>query len=167
MSEKSREHIHPVMLNATFYVGITKLEARLECSMSAAILYVINEGLLKEGVISQEDHDLLKQRYGRKLKDVVAEAQVRRENSHISKLELERQKRELCQASARKTEEESQLEKVNVTLKGSYEQWSDHDLAWKIKTLAYAKKYPELEYARLIIVKEKDCDIISRETEAS
>jgi hypothetical protein len=163
LSEKSREHIHPVMLNATFYVGITKLCARLECSKSAAILYALNDGLFLNGTIDEGDHDLLALRYGRKLKDVIAQG---KENSHIPKLELEKQKKEQCQALARKTEEESQLEKVNVTLKGKCEQWSVHDLTWKIKTLSYAKKHPELEYARLIIAKEKECDIISRETEA-
>jgi hypothetical protein len=93
MSEGShREHIHSVMLNAVFYVGISKLMAKLECSKSAAVLYALNEGLLKEGVISQEDYDLLHQRYGRKLKDVIAETQTKREPSHVPVTTIEKMK---------------------------------------------------------------------------
>jgi hypothetical protein len=160
LSEKSREHIHPVMLNATFYVGITKLQARLECSKSAAILYALNDGLFWNGVISEEDHDLLDKRYGRKLKDVIAEG---KENSHVPKLELEKQKREQCHASVQRVRSDEQLEGIKKALKGKYEQWGSHpDLDWRIKTVAYAKKYPELEYAKLLIEKEQTCEIISQ-----
>ena len=89
MSEQSREHIHPLMMNATFYVGISKLMAKLECSKSAAVLYALNDGLYKEDVISKEDHDLLAKRYGRKLKDVIAAG---REDSHKPVLALEQLK---------------------------------------------------------------------------
>jgi hypothetical protein len=141
------------MLNATFYVGITKLCARLECSKSAAILYALNDGLLLNASISEEDHDLLAKRYGRKLKDVIAEG---KENSHTPKLELEKQKREQCQASAQKVRIDEQFEGIKAALKGKYEQWDSHpDLDWRIKTVAYAKKYPEFEYAKLLIEKEK------------
>lgn len=159
MSEKSREHIHPVMLNATFYVAITKLCAKLECSKSAAILYALNDGLFFNGVEDEGDHDLLAIRYGRKLKDVIAEG---KENSHTPKLELEKQKRNQCQASAQKVRSDEQFEGIKAALKGKYEQWDSHpDLDWRLKTVAYAKKYPEQEYAKLLIEKEKTCDIIS------
>ena len=149
------------MLNAVFYVGVTKLSARLECSKSAAILYALNEGLKNEEVISQEDHDLLKQRYGRKLKDVIAEG---KENSHISKLELERRKRiEKLQAAFQIVKPEDPQEVTKNILKGKYEQWDSHpDSAWRIKTIAYAKKYPENEHSKLIIAKETKRDIISQ-----
>ena len=114
MSEKSREHIHPVMLNATFYVGLTKLCARLECSKSAAILYALNDGLLLNGAISEENHDLLAKRYGRKLKDVIAEG---KENSHTPKLELEKQKK-VDNATLAKVKTEEQLEGIKAALKG-------------------------------------------------
>lgn len=167
MSEKSREHIHPVMLNATFYVGITKLEARLECSKSAAILYALNEGLFKEGVISQEDHDLLAQRYGRKLKDVIVENQLSKENSHLSKLDIEKRKRELIQASAQKAKTDEILAGSNSALKGMFEQWEDHkELNWRLKAVAYAKKFPENEFAKLLIEKEQG-DIISQKSKES
>jgi hypothetical protein len=156
LSERSREHIHPVMLNATFYVGITKLQARLECSKSAAILYALNDGLLLNGAISEEDHELLVRRYGRKLKDVIAEG---KENSHVSKLELERKKR---QAMFCPQKDSSDLQ-ITRLLRGIWEQWDTHiDLAWRIKKIAYAKEYPDNEFAKLIISKEKECDIISQ-----
>ena len=149
MSEKSREHIHPVMLNATFYVGVTKLSARLECSKSAAILYALNEGLYKEGVISEEDLGLLAQRYGRKLKDVIAAG---REDSHKPVLTLEQlKKKEL-------------LEQKNEQFRRMLEDWAypGHDLTWRIKAISGAEKYPDLEYAKLLIAKRKECDIISQ-----
>jgi hypothetical protein len=161
LSEK-REHIHPVMLNATFYVAISKLQAKLECSKSAAILYALGDGLFYNGMMSEDDHDLLAKRYGRKLKDVIAGG---KENSNIPKLELEKQKREKCQASAQNARSNEQFEGIKETLKGKYEQWDSHpDLDWRFKTIAYAKKYPDLEYARLLIDKEKKCDIISQES---
>jgi hypothetical protein len=159
LSEKSREHIHPVMLNATFYVGITKLQARLECSKSAAILYALNEGLYKEGVISIEDYELLTQRYGRKLKEVIAAG---KENSHISKLELEKQKREQCQTGALQAQTQEQLNNIDRNLKLLLEEWPKRpDLSWRIKAVNYAKKHSDLNYAKLLIEKEKECDIIS------
>jgi hypothetical protein len=157
LSEKSRDHIHSVMLNIAFYVGISKLQARLECSKSAAILYALNEGLYKEGAISIEDYELLTQRYGRKLKDVIAAG---KENSHISKLELEKQKREQCQKGAFQNKTQEQLNDINHTLELLFKNWPDRtDLSWRSKAVNYAKKYPNLNYAKLLI--EKECDIIS------
>lgn len=111
MSENpgSREHIHNVMLNATFYVGISKLMAKLECSKSAAVLYALNEGLFHTGVISQADYDLLAQRYGRKLKDVIAQAQTTRESSHVPVLSQEKQKQ---------LEKEAKLKQLETQFRG-------------------------------------------------
>jgi hypothetical protein len=150
------------MLNATFYVGITKLQALFEISKSAAILYALNDGLFLNGSISEEDHDVLAKRYSRKLKEVIAEG---KENSHISKLELEKQKRVQCQSSAQKETEKNRLANVAFILKGCWEQWDSHTgLEWRLKTVAYAKKYPDMDYAKRLIAKEKDCDIISQQT---
>lgn len=168
MSERSREHIHPVMLNATFYVGITKLSASLECSKSAAILFALNEGLRKENVISQEDYELLKQRYGRKLKDVITESQVSKENSHISKLELERQKR--AEIIAKINDQKpglSQNEKnIKLVLKGMVEDWDRHkdlnnpaDLKWRANAIKFAEDHPDNENAKILLAKERECAI--------
>jgi hypothetical protein len=147
---KSREHIHNVMLNATFYVGISKLMAKLECSKSAAVLYALNEGLFKEGVISKEDYDLLQKRYSRKLKDVIAAG---REDSHKPVLTLEQLKKQ------------KELEQKERQFKGMLEQWdwSHADPNWKLKAIAEAEKYSESEFARLLVAKGKEFDIISQE----
>jgi hypothetical protein len=145
---RSRAHIHKVMLNATFYVGISKLMAKLECSKSAAILYALNEGLYKEGVISQEDYDLLAKRYSHKLKDVIAAG---REDSHKPVLTLEKIK-------AQRT-----LEQKDRQFKGVLEQWdwAHANPNWKQKTIAEAKKYADkLQSARAILaLKEQESAI--------
>jgi hypothetical protein len=145
---KSREHIHNVMLNATFYVGISKLMAKLECSKSAAVLYALNEGLFKECVISEEDYTLLKRRYGRKLKEVLADG---KENSHKPVLTLEQMK------------DQQMRDSINRTLKGIIDQWDIHtELEWRIKAIKFAEKNAGLENAKLLIAKGKNCDIISQ-----
>jgi len=146
MSEAShREHIHNVMLNATFYVGISKLMAKLECSKSAAVLYALNEGLFKEGVISQADHDLLTKRYGRTLKEVIAETQIMKEPSHVPVLTIEQRK------------EEEFLERKDKQFKGMLEQWKIHtDLNWRIKAVSDAQKFRDkLQSARDLIVQSE------------
>ena len=135
---RSREHIKKVMLNATFYVGISKLMAKLECSKSAAVLYALNEGLYKEGVISQEDHDLLAKRYSRKLKDVIAAG---RENSHKPVLTLEKMKAQQA------------LDKMDRIFRGMLGQWEDHlNPQWRQKAFQLAEEYADrLESARKIL----------------
>jgi len=126
------------MLNAVLYVGISKLQARLESGKSAAILYALNEGLFKEGVITKEDYELLAKRYGRRLIDVVAEAQAQREPSHVPVLAIEKQK------------EQRELENKDKQFKGMIEQWKDHlELNWRIKAVADAEKWKDkLQSAR-------------------
>ena len=144
---KSREHIHNVMLNATFYVGISKLMAKLECSKSAAVLYAINEGLFKEGLISQEDHDLLAARYSRKLKDVIVAG---REDSHKPVLTLE------------KVKVQQDLERMDRIFKGRLEQWDVHpNPEWREKTFHLAEEYSDrLESARdILALRDKESAI--------
>lgn len=122
--------------------------AALECSKSAAVLYALNEGLFKEGVISKEDYELLQKRYGRKLKDVIAAG---REDSHKPVLTLEQEKQKKF------------LERKESQFKGQLQQWDIHpDLNWRVKVVTEAEKYPELEFARLLVAKGKECDIISQ-----
>ena len=132
------------MLNATFYVGISKLMAKLECSKSAAILYALNEGLYKEGVISKEDHDLLAKRYGRKLKEVIAAG---KEDSHKPVLTLE------------KIKVQRDLDRMDKILRGRYVQWAEHpDPEWRRKTFQLAEKFADkLQSAQKILqLKEGD-----------
>jgi hypothetical protein len=132
------------MLNAIFYVGISKLMAKLECSKSAAVLYALNEGLYKEGVISQEDHDSLAKRYGRKLKDVIAAG---KEDSHKPVLTLERLK------------SHQYLDKMDKIFRGKLEQWEDHPKPeWRGKTFRLAEEFADtLESARdILALKDKE-----------
>jgi hypothetical protein len=133
------------MLNAVFYVGISKLMAKLECSKSAAILYALNEGLFREDVISQEDHDLLAGRYGRKLKDVIAQAQAKKEPSHVPVLSIEQKK------------EKDLLEQKDRQFKGMLEQWDSHpNLEWRQKAFVGAEKFKDrLDSAKLLLAKRE------------
>ena len=125
-----REHVHPVMLNAVFEVAITKVQARLECGKSAAILYVLNEGLFLLGDVSKENHDLLARRYGRKLIDVLTERKMMRENSHVPVLTLEQQK------------EKQLLEQKDRQFKGMLDQWAEHRSGdWRRRAAVEARKY--------------------------
>ena len=132
------------MLNATCYVGISKLMAKLECSKSAAILYALNEGLFKEGVISKEDNAFLAKRYGRKLKDVIAAG---KEDSHKPVLELE------------KIKAQQALQHNDKVLKGMIAQWDTHpNPEWRLKAAKLAEQWNDkLESARnlLNLVAEK------------
>jgi hypothetical protein len=148
------------MIAAELQVGLSKVMAKYEISKCAASLKMITDGLFFDGAISEEVYELFNQRYQRKLVEIAKEG---RENSHIPKLELEKQKREQCQVGAQKIREKERLEGAAVALKGMCEQWDLHtDLAWRMRTVTFAKKYPDNEFAKLIIVKEKDCDIISQ-----
>ena len=145
MSENStrREHMQPVFLSAVHYVGVSKMMAKLECSKSAAMLYLLNEGLYKEGLISQQDHDLLAKRYGRKLVDVQAEAQIKKESSHMPVLTIEQLK------------EKAILEQKDKQFKGQFEQWEIHpDPIWRAKGLSAAEAWKDkLDSARLLLKK--------------
>lgn len=140
-----REHIHNVMMNAVHYVGISKIMAKLECSKSAAVLYVLNEGLYKEGEISQQDYELLKKRYSRKLKDVIAEAKIRREPSHVPVLTIEQMK------------EKQLLEQKDKQFKMMLDQWDLHPSGvWRVKAFTEAEKWKDkLESARLLLAKKE------------
>jgi hypothetical protein len=132
-------------------VGISKLMAKLECSKSAAVLYALNEGLYKEGAISQEDHDLLAKRYSRKLKDVIAEKQTKKEPSHIPVLTIEQRK------------EAEKLKQKDQQFKGILKQWVLHSSSaeWKVKIFNEAEKWSDkLQSARdILALKDKESAI--------
>lgn len=112
--------------------------AKLECSKSAAVLYALNEGLFKEGAIIREDYDLLVKRYGRTLKEVIAEVQVKKEPSHVSVLTIEQRK------------DKAFLEGKDKAFQGMTQQWDTHkDLNWRLKVVQDAEKYKDkLQSAR-------------------
>jgi hypothetical protein len=129
------------MLNAALEIAIVKIQAKLECGKSAAILYMLNEAAYSQGVISKEDHDLLARRYGRKLVDVIAERRARKEDSHVPVLTIEKQR------------EQQMLAQKDKQFKGMLEQWDLHkDLKWRSKAFAEAAKFEaQLESARAIL----------------
>ena len=154
--------MHKVALNAAHSIALAKLQGELEISKCAAVELALNQGLFDLGVLSTEDYAIFDSRYKRRLIDIIAENKAKRENSHLPKLELEKQKIVQCQASAQKERDKENSLKIVASLEGMWEQWDIHPLEWKIKTVAYAKKYPENDYAKLLIAKEKECDIISQ-----
>ncbi len=136
-SSGSREHLHSLALNACFSIATAKVQAKYEIGKSAALLYVLNRGFFEEGVISKEEFDLFSQRYSRKLKDVIAAG---RGDTHKPVMEIQKEQAELAQQ--------------NNMFKQVLEQWSLHpDVNWRFGWVQKAKKYPELEYAKLLIAK--------------
>lgn len=158
MSEnpRSREHMHNVALNAAHTIALAKLQGNLEISKCASVELALNQGLYDLGVLSEEVFQHFDARYRRPLLEIMAENQIKRENSHLPKLELEKLKKQQCQGSVQKMRTDEQFEGIKAALKGKYEQWDSHpDLDWRTKTVAYAEKYPEFEYAKRLIEKEK------------
>ncbi len=154
--------MHNVALNAAHTIALAKLQGNLEISKCAAVELALNQGLFDLGVLSEEDYQYFDARYRRKLRDIITENQIKRENSHLPKLELEKQKRNQIQASAQKEREKADIAKVEASLQGMWKQWDLHtDLTWKLKTIAYAKKFSDRKYAKLLIAKEKECDTLS------
>ena len=91
-----------------------------------------------------DQRPVLEKRYGRKLKDVIAEAKIKRESSHTPVLSIEKQK------------EQERLKETDIALKGMLEQWDIHNQKWKDKALKYADKFKDkLESARLLLSKKE------------
>jgi hypothetical protein len=126
-------------LNASFTIAVAKIQAKYEVGKSAALLYALNRGLYEEGVLSEEEFVLFRQRYSRKLKDVIAEG---RGDTHKSVLEKQKEQDETC--------------KQNIIFKQVLDQWDIHtDINWRFSWIQKAKQHPDLEYAKLLIAKSK------------
>ncbi len=83
-----------------------------------------------------------------------AEKAREKENSHTPVLVIQKQK------------DQQTLEKENRYFHDVLQQWDSHpDISWRVKAIQYAKKYPGLEYAKLLIAKE-NCDSISQERDS-
>lgn len=134
MSERS--HVHPVFLPVELYVGVSKVQAKLEIGKSATLLLLINEGLYYRGFMDEEHYEKLKEKYERPLVDIVkrtSEAKSLAEQESIKK----RQK----------------LNKLELQLSGVLEQWDLHpDRAWRSLWIEKARPYTrELRVAQLIV----------------
>jgi hypothetical protein len=127
--EKKLKRQRANMLPADLDIGVVKIQAKMETGRHATVLWLLNEALFKEGVISPEAYRLLAQRYSRKLVDVVRERGKKRENSNVSVLSLEKQK------------ELEKLKDKDNQLKGMLSQWDIHtDISWREKAVAFAEK---------------------------
>ena len=145
MSERQahRSNVHSVMLTAELEIALVKLQAKLEIGKAYAVLYGLVEGLFKLEYLSQDDYNLLMKRYSRKLVEVTKENRVKRQNSHVSVLALERQK------------EKRLLNEKDRLFKGQLDQWEQHPKPeWRNKALVDAQPWKDkLESARLLLEK--------------
>jgi hypothetical protein len=74
MSE--RPHAHMLFIPTELYVGLFKKMASLEIGESAALLDALNEDLHNRGFIDEVTYQKFKERYTRKLVDVVREKEA-------------------------------------------------------------------------------------------
>ena len=148
MSEnpRSREHIKSVFLCVPVYLGVQAASSKYRISQKAAILRELVRGLERDGFLAQADHDLLIQRYGRPLDEVVSERKIKREPSHVPILTIEQRK------------EKAFLEGKDKGFQGILQQWDTHrDVNWRFKVVQDAEKYKDkLQSARdLLALAEK------------
>jgi len=139
-SPRSREHITSVYLSVPHYLGVNRLSASLEIGKHAALLLALNQGLHKLGMISDEDYEPLDRRYRRKLKDIIAQSQLKPESHHVPVVSLEKQKEQLL------------LDRKNLQFLGMLGQWDLHkDPEWRRSAAENADKYlDKLESARAL-----------------
>jgi hypothetical protein len=131
MSERS--HVHPLCLPVEFSVGISKVQAQLEIGKSAAILLMVAEGLFRGGFIDSGTYEAKKQRYERKLVDIVrgkAKPQTMAER-----------------------EEQVKLAKLEKTFSSVLKEWSMHnDEKWRANWIAKAEQYKDkIHTAKLVL----------------
>jgi len=68
-----RGHVHTVMLAVELDLAIIDVQHRMRIGTHAAILYMVNEGLRKNGYIDEPTYELFKARYSKPLKDILKE----------------------------------------------------------------------------------------------
>ncbi len=136
-----KEHGVLIYLSKELYNGFIRLQADKGLGRSYAGLLPFVEGLYKLGYIATEVYQKHIEKYS---------VQLCEENLSVAPLSPEERKLKHL------------LEQKNEQFKGMLEQWDIHDLQWKIKAIAFAKKNSDFEYAKLIIEKEKDYDSSSQ-----
>jgi hypothetical protein len=131
MSE--RPHAHMVYIPTELYVGLFKKMGSLEIGMSAAILDALNEDLYRRGFIDEETYLKFKERYSRKLIEIVRE----KEQSSV-KVEFSSAKLEVEVSKPKKRPDYSKmsledLEKLRNELLERGETSELQHVAWEIK----------------------------------
>jgi hypothetical protein len=135
-----REHGIMIYLSKDLYVGFIKLQADRRLGRSYAGLLPLTEGLYSLGYISKTVYEEHIKKYSQPLTD----------EKPVLSLEQEKEKKF--------------LEQKNKQFKGMVEQWDETHFKpdWHGKVVAEAEKYPDLEYAKLLVAKGKHRDIISQ-----
>jgi hypothetical protein len=141
-----KEHGVLIYLSRELYNGFIRLQADKGLGRSYAGLLPFVEGLYRLGYISKEVYAEHVRKYSQPLGAECSATIVLSKEQQDKKLLLERKENQF---------------------KGQLEQWDDHpDPKWRIRAIAEAEKYPELEYAKLLIEKGRNCDIISQKEES-
>lgn len=73
----------PIMLPTEFYLAISRVMVKYDISKSAAILLVINDGLKKHELLTDEIYDIFQARYSRSLLSIVQEGRDAREKPKV------------------------------------------------------------------------------------
>ncbi len=139
----SREHVHPVFLNVSLYIGITKIQAELEIGKSSAILLMITEGLYHKGAISQKTYLQLKKRYERKLDEKIETVPLKGDTP------------------VQPDKEAEDLHRAEVQFREVLRQWHSHDAVWRSKWILRAKKYSERSNVARLLVDLEDAEKIT------
>jgi hypothetical protein len=134
-----RSHVHPVYLPAELYIGISKVQAKLEIGKSAAILDMINEGLFQRGFISETVYVEMKRKYERSLLEIVK----KKKQEPITHQQLV---------------EQNELKKKEKLFSEVIEQWTIHpSLKWRNNWTKEAEKWKDrVPNAKLILALAKD-----------
>lgn len=135
-----REHGVLNYLSKDLYVGFIKLQADKGLGRSYAGLLLLTEGLYRLGYISKAVYDEHVKKYSQPLGNA----------KPVLSLEQEKSKQF--------------LEQKERQFRGQLEQWEDHpDLNWRVKVVAEAEKYPDIECAKLLVAKGKEHNTTSKE----
>jgi len=136
MSE--RPHAHMVYIPTELYVGLFKKMGSLEIGMSAAILDALNEDLYRRGFIDEETYLKFKERYSRKLIEIVREKEQPSVKVEFSSAKIEVQKSTVEVSKPKKRPDYSKmsledLEKLRNHLLERGETSEVQLVAWEIK----------------------------------
>ena len=136
MSE--RPHAHMVYIPTELYVGLFKKMGSLEIGMSAAILDALNEDLYRRGFIDEETYLKFKERYSRKLIEIVREKEQPSVKVEVSSAKIEVQKSTVEVSKPKKRPDYSKmsledLEKLRNHLLERGETSEVQLVAWEIK----------------------------------
>jgi hypothetical protein len=80
-----RPNCHPLHLPTEFYLGITDVMSKMRIGKSAAILWILNEGLRKHGYIEEETYEIYRRKYSTSLMKIVRDRRKKKAEAGIPK----------------------------------------------------------------------------------